>query len=613
MAKAVLSHAFLVGYLNAKLSSDKLDRNIWTPETLSLGDYQTRCAQYYKSHVDAMVEADGQGNRPDFLKNVCHFKHTYKKQNGDNDYTKGIRTHLNVKKRNGMEIAFEFTLCAIHLYFFPLGFVLVSIEIDDSDTELNTITDLHYSLLNWDVSLNSANNQELRNIMEPLAKLLANGDLSNLIVGSSKMKMMQIIQTNGIRPDDTLLYELATFCPVGVVKGNSNMTPSNKYYEEIMDKNSISAYNNWKALALNDSFTVLSVTGSSEDSLIVSNSIDNNWIWPWYNLYYPLIYIRCVFEKTYCQSRNTAYRLNDINNELVEKLVEEITDMEKYYFYDDISYNFLPSMLYKKIALGMGIIQERDAISNQIRTRLREKQERRNNIILAGVSIFAVFSVIWDLCSLLKDAFFCGYTDKTLAIILFTASILIIIILLNFILGWDAIWNYLKSKIGNVTPKKDVSKVVIDNTTRMHVIENHFSEKAVGSKFEKTYTLDSFLKMAQVMFPATFKYAKPDDTDNKIKISLKFPYNIGYCNVVAKNELNEKEIKNIKIIERGTKKANAVSSNRSFPTKECQIILTKDWHLITMFPGEMAPPLPDSPDSHDEYWDNHVFIEPINQ
>ena len=80
--------------------------------------------------------------------------------------------------------------------------------------------------------------------------------------------------------------------------------------------------------------------------------------------------------------------------------------------------------------------------------------------------------------------------------------------------------------------------------------------------------------------------------------------------MVSIDELTGEEKDRIEIIDRQGQKVRSVKTDRVISTNECQIILSEGWHLITMFPGEMAPPLPDSPDIHDEYWDNHVFIEP---
>lgn len=604
--KAIYSHGYVTGHFNNIISPHHLnDRSIWKPVVLSPYDYQDYCTHYYKSHIDAMVEADGQGERPDFLNGVCHFVHTYK---NDDSKGNGIKTQLNVKKKENH--SYSFTLCAIHLYFFPLDFVLVSLEIDDSNTDLDEIAGLHYSLINWEESVKSADNSELIDLLSPLAALLPKKEVTQMIKEGTKMKMMQIIQIEGSKPDDSLLFELATFCPIGVVNGNETMTPSKSYFEKIISNHSISTFNNWKALALNDSFTVLSVWSPTKQE----NKPSSVWAWSWNNLYFPLIYLRCIFEKIYCQSRNSAYRQNKANNELAE----EIAEMEKYYFYNNISYNFLPSLLYKKMAQSMGVLEERNAISNQIRDRLQEKQQHRIDFLLAILSVFAIISITWDLCSILKDAFWeCCFADDIGKYLVFIAIALIIWLVVK-IYTWRVvrskivkIGKHIKQYFNALIHRK--RRIIIDNDTRCHVLDNHFNENALGSKFKKSFTIDSLLDEAQKLFSASFKHASTDPHDgDKIKLSLVFPYEIGYCNVVHINELDEEERNSLSIVQRGKGQAKTIKSRRKFPTKECQIILSQDWHLITMFPGEMAPPLPDSPDIHDEYWDNHVFVEPTS-
>ena len=139
-------------------------------------------------------------------------------------------------------------------------------------------------------------------------------------------------------------------------------------------------------------------------------------------------------------------------------------------------------------------------------------------------------------------------------------------------------------------------------------IATHFQQNQLGSKFFSD-SPEELLEEAMCLFPEIFREAKPDD-DGRIRISLTFPREIGVSNVVSVDELTDEEKERIEIIDRNGNKVRSVKTDRIIPTRECQLILSEDWHLITMFPGEMAPPLPISPDIHDEYWDNHVFIEP---
>lgn len=151
------------------------------------------------------------------------------------------------------------------------------------------------------------------------------------------------------------------------------------------------------------------------------------------------------------------------------------------------------------------------------------------------------------------------------------------------------------------------NRIRISSEVRSH-LATHFLQDMPGSKFYSESPED-LLEEAMRLFPETFREAKPDD-DGRIRISLIFPKDIGISNVVCIDELADEEKKLIKIVDRNGKKVRSVKTERIISTCECQIILSSDWKLITMFPGEMAPPLPDSPDIHDEYWDNHVFVEP---
>lgn len=150
-----------------------------------------------------------------------------------------------------------------------------------------------------------------------------------------------------------------------------------------------------------------------------------------------------------------------------------------------------------------------------------------------------------------------------------------------------------------------MNKISIFPEVREH-LASHFQQDLAGSKFY-SQSPEDLLDEALRLFPKTFREAKPDD-DGRIRISLTFPREIGISNVVSVDKLTDEEKEQVEIIDRNGKMVRSVKTDRVIPTCECQIILSDDWHLITMFPGEMAPPLPDSPDIHDEYWDNHVFI-----
>lgn len=157
---------------------------------------------------------------------------------------------------------------------------------------------------------------------------------------------------------------------------------------------------------------------------------------------------------------------------------------------------------------------------------------------------------------------------------------------------------------------KERSIIQISPEVRSH-LATHFQKDLPGSRFY-CESPEELLDEAMRLFPNAFYDAK-SDSDGRIRISLRFPKEIGVSNVVCNDELTEEERDRIEIVDRQGRKVRSVKTERVIPTKACQIVLSSDWNLITMFPGELAPPLPASPDIHDDYWDNHVFIEPISK
>ena len=373
------SCAYLVGKVTPKEQSQTKWKDAEKP---SADDYKKWCQFYYKSHVDAMMEAKGQ-EKPDFLKSVKHYIHP-------------VSEPISIEQ-------YKFTIKNLHLYYFPFNIVLLAIEIDDSNNTLNNLTLGHGKLMKW----NEIYDIFPDSLKEVLSKLSNSNNLEQLYGDGNKLKLYQIIEIEPCYGADmkALLYELGTSSPIDCVNGNDEMTPSSNYYQEILQQNIVSTFNNWTALALVDSFTYLTD----------SNSVWDKYSQYWINDYFQLIYLRCIFEKTFCFTRNISYHEDQKN----DKLAKEIALMEKYYFYDNISHNFQPNLLYQAMAKGLGIKQERQELFNQIKEEARkdeearkereekrkEREEKRINTILGIVSIFALFSVFSDIGEFVMEAF----------------------------------------------------------------------------------------------------------------------------------------------------------------------------------------------------------------
>lgn len=399
MANSKFSHSFLVGNFNGDVRQETLEKNGWQLQVLGKNDYEERLTMYYKSHVDSMLEADGQ-EKPEFLQTIHHYRVSFQEvASGENVVGKTVKAGQPVSirlSRGGEESDFVFQLVSLHLYLFPLDIALVAIEIDDSGTDLDQMRLAHKLLINWEENINQIADERFLRLLSPLSNLIPGNDLSTLVEDGNNLKIFQIVQTEDEAPNDKLLFEIATFSPIGSACGNKPNSLSEAYFKQLMAENAVSTYYNWKALSLVDSFTVLAGNGFHP--------------WQWVNLYFPLIYLRCIFEKTYCFARNNTYRLG--LQETANQLSEEIADMEKHYFYNTISYNFQPNLLYQSMAKGLDIKAEREELARQIKERAKkvakdrkEREERWRDGITIGLSVFAIFSILWDLCSLLMQAY----------------------------------------------------------------------------------------------------------------------------------------------------------------------------------------------------------------
>ena len=268
---------------------------------------------------------------------------------------------------------------------------MVAIEIEDSGNTLNDLTLGHGKLMNWNKTYTYDSFPEnVKTALSPLAELAPSMNLAQLCSDGNKLKLYQVVNVCPY-PDtdmDALLYELGTSSPIDCVNGKHHLTPSSEYYQSIIKENKVSTFKDWTALALVDSFTFLSGTLKDAECTWDEFYVD------WNNYYFHLIYLRCIFEKTFCFSRNNAYRSGKSKG----NLSRQIAMMEKFYFYDNISYNFQPRLLYEYMAKGLGIKEEREEIAKQI----KEKEEKNNNLLFGAVSVFAIFSVVYDFYSLIK-------------------------------------------------------------------------------------------------------------------------------------------------------------------------------------------------------------------
>lgn len=378
MATTLRSQAFFCGNLQNGIDESKIDTSVWETVIEDRYTYDFLCSYFHKSHVDAMIQAQGQ-IRPGFLDDVRHYR------------TKiGKTLPLSVFNENSGELkvidAYSLGMSYLHIYLFPLGITLYAIEIDDSGSELNDLT-LAHSVIRELPSRWNQFNVEFTEALEPLLNLIPEGSLA--ATRGNKLKLFQILLVDQNDWTDTHLYEIGCCIPVDIVESDHRLAPSKQYYDSIMAENCVAPFKTWKSLSLTDTYTALFKSANVMDEALWEEEKQK-----WTGSYYRFIFLRVLVQKTFLSTHNVQYRQNVSN----ANIVRDMARMEQYYFYDNISYNFLPDLINKQMEKGMAINDEKAELSRQI----KERDNKNYNTLTGILSVFAIFSICLDIYNLIS-------------------------------------------------------------------------------------------------------------------------------------------------------------------------------------------------------------------
>ena len=429
------AHVYLCGHLNTDKNAAEVlegDWN-WKKEEMEQKDYQTVCNIYYESFVDSLVSVKGRDKKSPYG-NTAHL-------------IREMNRPCRLCHRRFHDWKWEFTVDRLHLFFFPYGICLFAIEVSyPSGCDLNDLTFAH-SLLRevcsyeeqvsdspsfaymarWKTVLDAP---EYLETLRPLLVLCGKSEsnqyksrYSELVYTGNKLKIFQILTGN--RLTDSLLYELGTMSPIGCVDNHANyFSPSQDYYDAIMKAYSISVFRNWKALALFDSFTVLRIGGGSEDMRL------------WRDSYFRLIYMHALYQKTLLFIVNKKFRSDTVFGKY-DRLLHDMKDQEHWYAFSNISYNFLPQLIYKSIDTGLEIASERNMLHQYLLQEAERQELTRGNRLgklILFLTLLTVLSALNDGTSLIRELL--DYEAGS------SCHWLIFYILLGIVMAGFAVWGY---------------------------------------------------------------------------------------------------------------------------------------------------------------------------
>lgn len=232
----------------------------------------------------------------------------------------------------------------------------------------------------------------LADVLGLLRQIGATGTDSDLLLSGNKLKIFQHIQTDTV--SDEKLFELGCLTDIGSVNGSDmHWRPSEGFYRSIIDRHRISVYSDWQALCLVDTFTILA--GSTA-----------GWSAP-YEGYFRYIYLNCLYQKIVLFEANRNFR-NSSDRETLSRQFRYTVEQDRRYSFTQISYNFLPQLVYECVDRGLGVTAERNELHTHVRraAELRAKQaERRLALALGILTVFSIISVVFDTLELLRNYF----------------------------------------------------------------------------------------------------------------------------------------------------------------------------------------------------------------
>lgn len=215
-----------------------------------------------------------------------------------------------------------------------------------------------------------------------------------------------------------LLYDLGTSSPPGSSTDEQMpFSPHPDYYSKIM-KNKLSVFNNWEALALLDTFTVIGY------DILKSNVNFSTWDFTYFR-----IYLFRVFFKY------NLYRYNSLmhSKEKIEHLRMRYEQFLNNFNTYPVSYNFLPNEIFQLIGKGLDVQLELKDFHNRI-TRIsdaiKEKKQERMNLLLEFISVLGAMASVAVIPTIIEQL---NIVSGWSAAIYYTFLVIVIIILLSIL------------------------------------------------------------------------------------------------------------------------------------------------------------------------------------
>ncbi len=359
---------------------------------------------YYESYINCIFPEFKKKDKSFYNPSFANHTHRLSKK-------LGITEQISVRDGEKM-LEHELAIDYLDVFLFPGDIAIYSFRCDFTGVSYHDISLLVNHIRNHAASGFNFIREHARWLISA-----GQGEGSTLVFGN-KLKSFTLVETGqdiSAQEEDDLLYDLATCSPVGSAAGYvSYYKPTVTYLDKLRTENTISVFDNWKGMCLFDSFTGL-----------FRKDVLNTFIWE--NAYFNLIFLHSVYLKYYLFRTNRKFYLENADS---QKLEDEFYEFDQYFNFKQISFNFLPQIIYEKIRTGLDIEDELMQLQISIeRANNIEKSraDKKMNTVLSIIAFLTVFSVIWDGSEWINKLLFNSARSYNIISGILTAIVLILI------------------------------------------------------------------------------------------------------------------------------------------------------------------------------------------
>ena len=348
------SQEYTVHSLDGKVSHDGNNSgdDIWTD--CSRKDMESF---FYDCAINA-IYPDGKLKKEKYFKDIKHYSRKV-----------DSKVKVSIKNNAGSQ---EIDVTRVHYFLFPSNILLFSFECNFKNIPADAYIDAcsaFRDIEHWVYDDGTPRiSPEGLSLFDDIVKLHNSGRSEKIEIGDYGKYYTALYKFNKLKiysnivipknPDfktgynmDNLLFEAATCSPFGSSSDKSNrFCPSENYFTNTIEENTLSVFNDWKSLILTDSIVSVHIDDGHHRKM-------------WERFYYEYIYVGLLFVKTYTLEMTDRFK-NSGNDP--ESLGTEFNSFDKAFNFNNVSFNFLPQLLYIKIREILSIDRELDWIKNRI-------------------------------------------------------------------------------------------------------------------------------------------------------------------------------------------------------------------------------------------------------